>query len=157
LGELLQDVEAAQRDDLRLRTRLTRDYLSWRYVDVPGVGYCYAAVNDAAGLRGLAIGRMRARGELRELTLTELVTRPGDRLGLRRLLREVVRGGGDHVATVWPRGSGTAAALSGRGFLRMPGATLTMTARPLPGAPDDIPDVRPAASWALHLGDLELF
>jgi GNAT superfamily N-acetyltransferase len=157
LADLIDDVELPKQHDPRIRTPLSPEYLTWRYVDVPGVVYRYATVHDGARLRGLAVGRMRTRGELREFTLTELITKPGDRRGLRRLLRKVVRAGGDHVATVLPRQSSSAAALRRHGFVRMPGANLTMTSRPLPGAPEDLPDVRVATNWALHLGDLELF
>jgi GNAT superfamily N-acetyltransferase len=156
LDDLLVEVEDARQDDERLRTRLTCDYLRWRYVDVPDVVYRYAAVHDGGQLRGLAVGRMRTRGELREFTLTELITRPRDRQGLRRLLTEVVRAGGDHVATVLPPDSSNGP-LRRRGFVPMPGAHLTMTARPLPGAPGGLPDVRAAGNWAMRLGDLELF
>lgn len=157
LDALLDDVEAAHARDERLRTRLTRDYLKWRYVDAPGLDYRFAAVRDGSALRGLAVGRVRPRGELHELTLTELVTRPGDRDATRRLLRAVVRAGSDHVATVVPRRSTAATVLHRRGFVRIPGADLTMTTRPLPGLPRELPDVRAPENWAMRLGDLELF
>jgi GNAT superfamily N-acetyltransferase len=157
LDDLLADVESARSGDERLRTRRTRDYLRWRYVDVPGVHYRFAAVHTGDSLRGLAVGRLRSRGRLHELTLTEVLTRPGDRRAISRLVRALSRAGSDHVATVVPRHSNTAAALRRRGFLRLPGAGLTMTTRPLPGLPGDLPDVREAANWALYLGDLELF
>jgi GNAT superfamily N-acetyltransferase len=157
LDGLLEDVETAQSGDDRLRTRTTRRYLEWRYVDVPGMDYRFAAVSDGSTLRGLAIGRMRARGELRELTLTELVTRPGDRGAVRQLIRDVVRAGSDHVATVVPRRTTSDAVLRRHGFVRMPGAGITMTARRLPGVSDGLPDIGAAHNWALRLGDLELF
>ncbi|GAA3181021.1 hypothetical protein GCM10010531_39010 [Blastococcus jejuensis] len=156
LDDLLEEVEAARRGDDRLRTRLTRDYITWRYVDVPGLTYRYAAVHEGGVLRGVAIGRMRNRGELRELNLAELIVRPDDRRTLRRLIRAFVRAGGDHVATIVPRQANTGV-LHRFGFLPLPGAALTLTTRPLPGLPDDLPDVRAAESWAVRLGDLELF
>jgi GNAT superfamily N-acetyltransferase len=157
LDDLLDDVDAAQSRDARLRTRTTRAYLKWRYVDVPGLDYRFLAIHDGAALRGLAVGRIRDRGGLQELTLTELVTRPGDERALRRLIHGVTRAGCDHVATVMPRRSTAAGALRRHGFVAIPGAGITMTARPLPGLSERLPDVRSADNWAVRLGDLELF
>ncbi len=156
LDQLLGDVETARQRDPRLTTRRTPDYLAWRYAGPPGLDYRFVTVHDGAHLRGLAIGRMRARGALDEFTLAEVITRPGDTRAVRQLLRKVAHVGADHVATVVPSDSILLSNVRLSGFLRLPGSGLTMTARKL-CSPDDLPDIGRRENWAMRLGDLELF
>ena len=153
IGELLAGQEAP---DGRLHTRRDAAYLRWRYADVPGLAYL-AVRDEAAGrLRGVAIFRLRSRRRRWECSLAELLVAPGDRAGARRLLAKVraACGGADHVAALFPPRSTVAAAARNRGYLRVPyGPTLMV--RLLGGRVRPDPTLR--SSWALSLGDVEVF
>ena len=155
LADLLARVEAEQPDD-RMRTRRTLAYLRWRYADAPDLDYRVIAVTDRGALRGLAFARPRQRGMLRELTLSELLTVPGDRSTLRRLLLGAARDSGcDHVAThLADDGVSRAVGLSA-GYLTWPGVGMGLVARPLRDGLS--PDPLSPASWRWSLGDLEVF
>jgi len=60
----------------------------------------------------------------------------------------------DHLTCHFPKGSTAASAARRAGFLRSP-ARVTLTALPLRGSMT--PDPIAHASWALTLGDLEVF
>jgi GNAT superfamily N-acetyltransferase len=153
LADLLERVEAG-RPTGRMRTRRTLAYLRWRYADAPDLDYRVVTVADGRELRGVGFARPRLRGALRELTLSEILTVPGDRATLRRVLTTAARASGcDHVATHLPgadRGVGLSA-----GYLGWPGVGMGLVARPL--REGLAPDPLLPTSWQWSLGDLEVF
>jgi GNAT superfamily N-acetyltransferase len=157
LADLVDEVMAAEEKEQRLHTRRSLDYLQWRYADAPGLDYRVLTLERAGGLAGAALGRPRRRGRLTELTLAEVIVRPGDRGSARRLLQAAARAGCDHVATHLPAGAETRRAGRLAGYLHPPGAGLTLVARPFPGYQPALPDPRSLASWRFSLGDLEVF
>jgi GNAT superfamily N-acetyltransferase len=149
--------DAADRDQ-RLRTRRSVDYLQWRYADAPGLDYRVLTLERAGGLAGVALGRPRRRGGLTELTLAEVIVRPGDRASARRLLQAAAaRARCDHVATHLPAGTELGRAGRLAGYLHAPGAGMTLVTRPFPGYSPALPDPRTLSSWRFSLGDLEVF
>ncbi len=138
----------------RLHTRLTPEYLRWRYVDAPGLDYRCVRVEQGGRLVGLAFGRARQRAALVELTLGDVIVREGDRRTARRVLRSARRSGVDHVAVHASHGTEIAGQLGRSGYLRAPGHGIGLVANPRDAMS---PDVFDAASWRLSLGDLEVF
>lgn len=151
VGRLLADLGA----DGRLQTPRDEAYLAWRYACAPLLDYLAVRADGPGGLDGLAIFRVRARGPLSEATIAEVLVRPGDVRTARRLLRAVGRSARvDHVATHVTPGTAVAQAARWCGFLRAPGG-MTFVVNPLrDGVAPDPEDLR---SWALALGDLEVF
>lgn len=150
----LIDAEEARAPSDRLRTRRDAAYVRWRYAAAPGLDYRAIVVEDGAGLRGLGLGRVRRRGALVELTLGDVLTRDGDLGAVKAVLRAATRSGVDHVAAHLTDGTPLVAAGRSSGYLRVPGRGLTMTTRvqrPLAVDPSS------PTSWALSLGDLEVF
>jgi GNAT superfamily N-acetyltransferase len=155
-SEALRDPEALslllERTDSfpgRLSSPRTVDYLRWRYGSAPLLDY--RAVGDADAV---AIFRVRPRGALWETTVSELIVPEGDVLAARRALRTVARvADTDHLTFSFPPGS-TADRAVRRSTFRVPGG-MTLVANPL--APDLEPDPTLLSSWALSLGDLEVF
>lgn len=138
----------------RVRTPRDADYLWWRYGTAPGLDYRAVVVQDAGGIRGLGLGRVRRRGTLSELTLGDILTRDGDPASSRAVLRAAARAGTDYVATHLTAGSPAAASPWRAGYVTVPGRGLTLTTRvqrPL------AVDVHQLSNWALSLGDLEVF
>lgn len=151
VDELLRATETAPGT---LRTARTTAYLRWRYADAPDLSYRAVEVRESGTLTGLAIGRPRHRGPLREFLLSELLVRPGDRGTARALLRAVRHAGCDHIAAHLPDGSAAAQAARTSGYLPAPGAGIDLVANPL--SPDAEGALR-LSSWRFSLGDLELF
>lgn len=138
----------------RLHTRLTLEYLRWRYADVPGLDYRCVPVSERGELAGLAFGRVRRRADLVELTLGDVIVRAGDRRAARRVLRAARRSGVDHVAVHAGPGTVAARETARAGYLRAPGNGIGLVAKPQGVAPLDVLD---PGSWQLSLGDLEVF
>ncbi|MEX2556728.1 MAG: GNAT family N-acetyltransferase [Actinomycetota bacterium] len=152
LPELLAD---AAPPDARLRTPRDATYLGWRYGDAPLLDYRAVAETEGGTLRGLAIFRVRPRGGLWETTLSELIVRPGDRSTARRLLRRVRRSAAvDHLACHFAPGTAADAAVRGSGYMKAPRG-MTFVVNPLQDAL--VPDPHDLGSWALSIGDLEVF
>lgn len=148
-------LEAARRPEPRLHTDWGVGSLRWRYATASGLDY--RAVHDEEGgvLRGVAIFRVRPRGRLWEAAVADVIVADGDAAAAARLLSGVIHAAPvDHVACVAPSGSATHRAARRRGFLPAPtGPTLMVNAlRDGPG-----PDPARWDSWALSLGDLEVF
>ncbi|MGH2793466.1 MAG: GNAT family N-acetyltransferase, partial [Actinomycetota bacterium] len=140
-----------------LIVRDTRDaaYLAWRYGDAPLLDY--RAVTDSEGgrVRGLAIFRVRPRGGLWESTLSEMIVPDGDAATARRLLRRVRRASAvDHIACHFAPGATAHAAVKRAGFLTAPRG-MTFVVNPLHEGV--VPDPHELGSWALSIGDLEVF
>jgi hypothetical protein len=148
-------LRSARERDGRLRTDVDPSYLRWRYAAPPGLRY--HAVRDERGgeLRGMAIFRVRPRGPLWESAVAEVIVPPGDRAAAARLLRAVGRAApADHLTALFPAGGAAARAGRWLGFLPSPvGPTLVVN--PLRKGLE--PDPTMAGSWAVSLGDLEVF
>lgn len=150
-----QDLLDAAAEDGRLRTDHDARSLAWRYADCPDLDYRALPARDRDGrLHGLAIGRLRARGGLRELALAEVLVRAGDARTARGLLRAAARSGADHVTTVMPPGSEAADQALRAGYVTAPAQGPILVANPLS---DRLPlDPASLTSWRLTLGDLEV-
>jgi GNAT superfamily N-acetyltransferase len=152
VSSLLSSIDPAYR---RYRTPHDVDYLRWRYGSAPFLDY--RAVREYAGdeLSGLAIFRVRPRGRLWETTIGELIVPAGDRSTLTRLLRRVAREAPvDHLTCRFPVGWSTPAVSFRSRLIRAPGG-MTFVVNPLSERLD--PDPNASRSWALSLGDLEVF
>ncbi len=139
----------------RLCTIRDAAYLRWRYGDAPLLDYRAVAEGDETGLRGLAIFRVRPREALWETTVSELIVRPGDAATARRLLAGVRRAARvDHLASHFPERSTAAAATKRSGYFKAPRG-MTFVVNPMR---DGIsPEPKDLGSWALSIGDLEVF
>jgi hypothetical protein len=129
----------------RMRTRVTPEYLRWRYASpvLP-----YRAVAHPDGLdAGLAIFRVRQRGGAREAALCEVLLAEHDRRNHGDLVRRLVRAvDADYVIGIDAR------PLSPGGLVRLPRQGPVLTWRGLKNT------IRPARdSWGVGLGDVELF
>jgi GNAT superfamily N-acetyltransferase len=144
---LLGDAERSQE---RLVTPRTVEFLRWRYVHAPALGYRVVRIHEEGDLRGVAIFRIRPRGRLREGTVSELITKEGDATATRRLRRRVARRADlDYVACHLPAGGAWRA-----GLIPAPsGPTLVVNVL----RPTLEPNPMDLRSWALSLGDLEVF
>jgi GNAT superfamily N-acetyltransferase len=161
-GEALADVdqvstllERAGVPDDRLATPRDPAFLRWRYGDAPMLDY--RAVRELQGGRlvGLAIFRVRPRGQLWQCSIADVVVGEGDVRTARRLLRRAAAAAPvDYAALRVPSGSDAARAAGRSGFLPTPGG-LTFVVNPL--AEGLTPDPTDRRSWALSLGDLEVF
>lgn len=149
VNELLQDARPAAE---RFATDWDHDHLLWRY-DPLLANYRAVAEHDGGRLAGFAIFRLRRRGALWEVSVCELVVRPGDDRIARRVLRRAAGAARvDHVAAIATPGSTTASMLARAGFVRLPFGAMPFGVNLYrPTAPD--PYLR--ESWALSLGDLE--
>jgi GNAT superfamily N-acetyltransferase len=150
-----QLLEESRTHDRRLHTPRTVDYLRWRYGSAPGLDYRAVRHERGGRLLGLALFRVRPRGELWEATVCEIIGRPGDGATARRVLREVMRRArADHLTSHFPEGTVQKSASTRVGFLRSP-AGLQFTVNDL--RPAGALDHARLGSWALTLGDLEVF
>lgn len=160
-GETLGDLPAVDRllgaadePGRRLSTARTAEYLRWRYVDAPLLDYRAIAFSSVGELEGLIVFRVRTRRGLWEATIAELIVAEGDLDRARRLILEVVRSGAVDVFTGrFPSRSTAARALRSSAFLPVPkGIRLVVRPfRPIGVEPERL------GSWALALGDLEVF
>jgi GNAT superfamily N-acetyltransferase len=152
VGLLLEESDAW---DPRLRTLRDVEYLRWRYGAAPFLDYRAVAAERGGRLRGLAIFRVRPRGQLWETTIAELIVPRDDHRTSRRLLGTIVASAHvDHVTCHFPPGSAPGRAALTKGFIRAPFG-MTFVAKPLRAAIVPAPDE--LRSWALSLGDLEVF
>ena len=142
----------------RFHTPKLRDYLQWRYADIPG--FAYQALSRGAGADGaLVILRTRQRGALREIRLCDMVIGPTQmaRRNGQALLREVPRLADVDVVLAMAAGRPALRwALLTSGYVPAPRTGPILTVYPFPDA-TDLPDPRRLASWAASIGDLELF
>jgi GNAT superfamily N-acetyltransferase len=161
VAEVLEDTPAVdsllgetQDENGRFITDRSAEYLRWRYASGP---LDYRAITQDSGndLRGLAVFRVRPRGRLWEATVTEMLVPGRDHTATRRLLRGVLDAADvDHVTCSFPATFVSSSVLTRSGFMRAPTGP-TLVTNPLT---DSIrPDPSELGSWALTLGDLEVF
>lgn len=154
IGSLLEDASAAS--DARLATPKGAEYLRWRYGAASLVDYRGVRHHSGGALTGVALFRVRPRGRLWESTVAEVIVRPGDAGTARRLIRHIVEAASvDHLTCHFPPGSTAGRGARRAGFLPAPGGMTFVVnelsqgrMRPNPYEP---------ASWALTLGELEVF
>jgi GNAT superfamily N-acetyltransferase len=147
--------EAPDRRDNRIATYRDLEYLHWRYGAAHKLGYRAIREEKEGELAGIAIFRVRPRGRLWESTVSEVVVRPGDRTTAHRLLRGVAHASPvDHLTCHFPSGSASAFGARRAGFVSTPGG-MTFVVNPLNGGLQ--PEPTELRSWALTLGDLEVF
>jgi GNAT superfamily N-acetyltransferase len=126
-----------------LRTRLSPEYLRWRY-GTPLLAY--RAIAAPGGLAdGVAFFRIRRRGDAREAALSDVIAKGSERRGVAALTRAVTRAAdADYVIRL---GAGVVAP---GGLVRLPGQGPLLTWRALRS-------LVPPDAWDLSLGDIELF
>ena len=139
---------------VRLTTPRSLGYLRWRYGSPPALDYHAVREERGGATHALAIFRVRPRGAVWEATVVELIGASDDADIGRRLLRRVAKASPvDHLACSFSAGAGSVRAARRSGFVRAPGG-ITLAVRPLASPHPDPNDMR---SWALSLGDLEVF
>jgi GNAT superfamily N-acetyltransferase len=137
-----------------LATPRDLDYLRWRYGAAPLLGYRAVTEERAGELAGLALFRVRPRGALWEATVAEVLA-GGDARTAGRLLRRVAGAAAvDHLTLHAPARSALAGPAARSGFLPSP-AGIRLVVNPLRAGL--APDPTELRSWALSLGDLEVF
>jgi GNAT superfamily N-acetyltransferase len=151
--DLLTEMNA-WRDD-RISTDRSMAYLGWRYCTAPGLDYWAVREPGKGRLRGFAVFRIRSRGSLVEASVTDLFVRPGDRRCAHTLIRAIAAAVPvDHLTCHFPGGTAAASAATRSGFLPT-GKGITLAVNEL--RPGIVPDPASLASWALSLGDVEVF
>jgi GNAT superfamily N-acetyltransferase len=145
-------LSTAEPEGSRIFTPRWEGYLRWRYVACP---LPYLGLTEGSPPAAAAILRLRTRGPLREAVVCEAVCEPGAERALGRLLSRLpTETGADHAVTHIGEGWGAARALPRARYLPVPRLGMHFVVRPVASARPDPVDER---SWALTLGDLELF
>jgi hypothetical protein len=148
LSSLLEEA-AAPTGQLATQKDLT--FLRWRYGGTALLDYRAVRELRHGRLEGLAILRVRPRGRLWECSIVDLIARRGDtRTVIRLLQRAAAAAPVDYAVTRVASGWDAARA----GYVPTPGP-LTLVVNPLRGK--ILPDPTVRRSWALTLGDLEVF
>jgi GNAT superfamily N-acetyltransferase len=143
----------AEVDDQRLETRRDLSFLEWRYAGGP-LDYRAILLEEGGDLRGVAFVRVRSRGRLWQTSLSDVVVEPGDRPTTRLLLRSASRcARADLLVARFPSGSTAARVAAGQGFVTLPGG-IRFVVNVLH---EVAPDPTSLRSWALRLGDVEVF
>jgi hypothetical protein len=143
-GDALTRLLAGQPEPDRLATRLSTEYLRWRYAGFPPLAYRVSTIGSSVA-DGFAAWRLRARGGAREAAIVQVVAPGGDARTRHRLAHRAALDSGADYAIVLGSGGGP-------GFVPLPGQGPILTYRSVTGA---APPGR--AEWALALGDVELF
>lgn len=135
---------ASQPASDRLATRMSTEYLRWRYAGFPPLAYRVSTIG-ASVADGVAVWRLRPRGGALEAAIVQVVAPGGDARSRHRLARRAARDSGADYAIVL-------GAAAGVDFVPLPGQGPVLTFRSVSGEP------HPAREeWALALGDVELF
>jgi hypothetical protein len=160
-GDVLADddvisfVKRSSASETRIGTRREGSYLLWRYAQVPTLDYRAFRIARRGRTTGLVIFRVRPRAALWESTISELIVEPGDKSTTRELLRQVTRAASvDHLACHFPARSTASWGAYSSGFLPSI-AGVTFVVKPLNRSLEL--DATSLSSWALSLGDLEVF
>jgi len=156
VDDLLSRNEALHGRNEAISTVRSAEYLRWRYAEHPNVSYHTVYIEDRSGLSGCAIFRTNTRFGLKEILVTELLmAEPNEKL-CRNLIDQIaaiVRA--DYLIAHFSEDSFIRHALRRSGFRPVPRMGMDFTTRPL--NPEMPVDPRSMQSWALSLGDLELF
>jgi GNAT superfamily N-acetyltransferase len=138
-----------------LETPRTFEYLRWRYAGAPLLNYRAVREERGSRLEGIGIFRVRPRGKLREATVAEILVGRGDDRTARRLLGRIVSASyADHLTYSTPSvGDRWFSPLRWKSLRSPHGIGLVVNAL----GKDIRPDPTRLGSWALSLGDLELF
>jgi GNAT superfamily N-acetyltransferase len=150
LPDLLQDAERSLR---RLGTERSLRFLRWRYGEAP-LDYRAVLHEEHGELRGVAFLRVRPRGRFWQTGVSDLILRGGDVGTARRLLRAASRSARSDFVAVRPAEPTAARAAVTRGFVRAPGGVQFVVNSLRKGI---LPDPTELGSWALPLGDVEVF
>ena len=144
------------REARQLATVRSREFLRWRYVQVPT--FTYYAAWDAEGAGAGIIFSLKERNGLRELSVSELLLASRDAIvGGARLLRRTARAlEADYAVAVAGRGSLERAALRRAGFLPAKRFGPILCARPV-GERDLPVGFFDVDGWRPSLGDVEVF
>lgn len=164
IGELFREpaldgfLRVLDREERRLRTPRSRDYLQWRYRDIPGG--IYDALWEFDGTDGaVLIFRQKHRRGFTELRFCELLVGPSRRSAAigRALLRQAVADTeADYASAMAASGTAEQRVVLGSGFLPAPRLGPILTVRSLNALASGLdPLKRP--NWRVSLGDLELF
>jgi GNAT superfamily N-acetyltransferase len=160
--EVLEDVdsvslllERAGAPPGRLATPKDVPFLRWRYGDAPLLGYHAIRELRHGRLAGLAVFRVRPRGTLWQCSIADVIVGRGDVRTAGQLLRRAVSAARvDYAALHVPSRSTVARAAIRSGFVPTPQG-LRFVVNPL--SEGLAPDPTDRRSWALSLGDLEVF
>lgn len=138
------------------------DYLSWRYLDIPGVEYvsrtAQCGLAEGSGTESIVVFRIRRRRALTEALVEDLVDGgPSSRSGPQTVPGAIVanlleEADADYAAMLGP--PDRVGRALGRFHVRVPGPSLMV--RPL-GVDSDLPDPGRLTSWAPSAGAMELF
>ncbi len=140
----------------RLHTIRTRDYLQWRYSEIPGFVYHarYRTENNSAAL---IIFRNRQRKGLQELSISELlVSHEGAKLGKDLLEETIQTSGADYAAAIAANKTVEQRLFRKSGFLPVGKRGPTLTVRQLQNLVPEI-NILDWNNWRCSIGDLELF
>jgi GNAT superfamily N-acetyltransferase len=130
-------------------------YLQWRYGEAPLLDYHVVRETLHGRLAGLAIFRIRPRGTLWQCSIADVFVGGRDVRTAGRLLRQAAAAAPvDYAALRVPSRSTAARAAIRSGFVPTPGG-LTFVVNPL--TEGLAPDPTDRRSWALSLGDVEVF
>lgn len=135
----------------RLATPKDTSFLRWRYGEAPLLGYRGVRELASGRLTGLALFRIRPRGALWQCSIADVIVEEGDIRTARRLIRRAATAAPVDYAALRPQ---TVATALRSGFVPTPGG-LTFVVNPLSAGL--APDPTDERSWALSLGDLEVF
>jgi GNAT superfamily N-acetyltransferase len=155
LGAWLQSVRT---DATRLATHSTLEYLTWRYVNVPGL--LYSAVWQLQGSDGAAVicrEKLHARGK--ELRVSELLlgaTPKSGSIAVDVVRRALKASDANFASAMAPLSSSEGRVLARAGFIPTPHCGPVFTVRPLTISSSG-PDPLRRRSWGLSIGTLELF
>lgn len=156
LDERIDDLLAERERRPGIATPIDRTHLGWRYGRAPGLDYRAIVLGARDRPDGLAVFRVRARGALVEATVAETIVRLGARRSASELLRAIGASAQvDHLACSFAPGSSPERAARRGGAVRAPGG-MTLAVNTL-GHDDLEPNPAELRSWALSLGDLEVF
>lgn len=155
LADVLAGLHA---DEPRLHTRLTPEFLRWRYHDIPGHTY-RARWHFSGGEGGFVIARRRGRGGLDETAIACVGATPGAigrRLARKALVELCGESESDYVIASSASGTPEAVVLAEGLFAPAPTSVgPRFVARPLLEA--TTVDPTRWESWRCQIGDFELF
>ena len=143
-------------NDQGFRTVVDRQYLKWRYADIPGFAYSAAWKHESDGSVAV-IFRQRQRGDLKELRFCQiLLSGPRSPRLAKEVMREVIKQTRPDYAVAMSSTEHEAKAFAFAGFFPVPRAGPILTVRELNEGPG-IVDPLERSTWKLCIGDLELF